>query len=63
MLQCLQDILSLHLNVNQTKKISDDGEEYIKVTYSKFKLGDEVAREVTVPPAYGMFPVSNAQFI
>ena len=51
------------MNVNQTKKISDDGEEYIKVTYSKSKLGDEVAREVTVPPAYGMFPVSNAQFI
>ena len=67
MVQCLQDILitkcciltSLHFNenVNRQTKISDDGEEYIKVTYPKFELGEEVAREVTVPPAYGMFPV------
>jgi len=72
MVQCLRDILitkccilaSLHFNenVNRQTKISDDGEEHIKVTYPKFKLSDEVARKVTVPPAY-MFPVSNAQFI
>ena len=55
MVQCLQDILiikccilaSLHFNenVNRQTKISDDGEEYIKVTYPKFKLGSEVACE------------------
>jgi len=58
-------LASLHFNenVNQQTKISDDGEGYIKVTYPKFKLGDEVACKVTEPPAYGMFPVSNAQFI
>ena len=48
-------------NVQRQTKISDDGEECLKVTYPKFKLGDEVVREVTVPPTYGMFPVSNAQ--
>ena len=73
MVQCLQDILiakccilaSLHFNenVNRQTKMSDDGEEYIKVTYPKFTLGNEVACEVKVPPAYGIFSVSNAQFI
>ena len=52
---------SLHFNenVNRQTKISDDGEEYFRVTHPKFKLGDEVVRQVTVPPTYGMFPDSN----
>ena len=56
---------SLHFNenINRQTKISDDGEEYFKVTYLKFKLGDEVAHEVTVAPACAMFPVLNAHFI
>ena len=55
-------LASLHLTSNnKPTKISDDGEEYVKVTYPKFKLGDEVVREVPVPPTYGMFPVSNAE--
>lgn len=27
----------------------------MKVTYPKFKLGDEVVREVAVPPTYGEY--------
>ena len=56
-------LASLHFNENVQRqtKISVDGEEYLKVTYPKFKLGDEVVREVTVPPTFGMFPVSNTQ--
>ena len=57
---CHRHILaSLHFNENvkrQTKR-SDDGEEYYKVTYPKFKLGEEVVREVAVPLTYGKFHV------
>ena len=63
-LYIIRNILaSLHFNENVQRqtKISDDGEECLKVTYPKFKLGDEVVREVTVPPTYGMFPVSIGQ--
>ena len=38
----------------QTQK-SEEGNEYFKVTYPKFKLGEEVVREVAVPPTYGEF--------
>ena len=31
---------------------SNDGSDYIKVTYPKFKLGEEVVREVAVLPTY-----------
>ena len=53
--------LHFHENVNRQRKICDDGEEYFRVTYPKFKLGNEVVCRVTVPPTYGMFPVLNAQ--
>ena len=41
-------LASVHFNENVQRqtKISVDGEEYLKVTYPKFKLGDEVVREV-----------------
>ena len=29
-----------------------DGQKYIKVSYPKHKLGDEVVREVAVPATY-----------
>ena len=38
--------------LRQTQQ-SDDGDAYYKVTYPKFKLGEEVVREVAVPPTYG----------
>lgn len=46
---------SLHFNENvrrETQK-TDDGDDYYKVTYPKFKRGEEVVREVAVPPTYG----------
>jgi len=33
--------------------VSKNGEAYIKVTYPKFKFGEEIMREVAVPPTYG----------
>lgn len=48
-------LASLHFNENvqrQTQQ-SDDGEDCYKVTFPKFKLGEEVVREVAVPPTYG----------
>ena len=29
--------------------------DYINVTYPKFKMGEEVVREVAVPPTYGIY--------
>ena len=37
-------------NVKRGTQISKKGEAYTKVTYPKFKLGEEVVREVAVPP-------------
>ena len=52
---CRHTLASLHFNENVKRKklTSENGEEYYKVTYPKFKLGEEVVREVDVPPTYG----------
>ena len=39
--------------------MSKDGKEYVRVTYPKFKLGEEVVREVASPPTYGKIKCSN----
>ena len=39
-------------NLNRRKRQSKDGKPYYNVTLPKFKLGDEVVREVAVPPTY-----------
>ena len=31
---------------------SKDGEDYLKITFPKFKLGEEVVREIAVLPTY-----------
>lgn len=51
---CRHILASLHFNENvkRQKLTSEDGQEYYKVTYPKFKLGEEVVREVDVPPTY-----------
>ncbi|XP_068711881.1 uncharacterized protein [Montipora foliosa] len=46
-------VLHFNENVNRQTKKTENGEEYFRVTYPKFKLGDEVVREVAVPPTYG----------
>ena len=49
-------LASLHFNENiqRETQLSRDGNEYIRVTYPKFKLGEEFVREVACPPTYGM---------
>lgn len=52
---CRHILASLHFNENvrrETQK-SKDGEDYIRVNFPKYKLGEEVVREVTVAPTYG----------
>ncbi|XP_068733419.1 uncharacterized protein [Montipora capricornis] len=51
---CRHILASLHFNENvkRQKLTSEDGQEYYKVTYPKFKLGKEFVREVDVPPTY-----------
>ena len=42
----------LHFNENLRREtqVSKDGKPYMRVTYPKFKLGEEVVREVACPP-------------
>ena len=50
-------LASLHFNENlkRESKKDEDGKTYYKVTYPKFKLGEEVVREVAIPPTYGKY--------
>lgn len=50
-----QTLAALHFNENLKREMqkSKEGKEYYSVTYPKFKLGEEVVREVPVPPTYG----------
>ena len=47
-------LANLHFNENVKRAThqSKDGSDYIKVAYPKFKLEEEVVREVAVPPTY-----------
>ena len=47
--------LEFNENIQRETQLSRDGNEYIRVTYPKFKLGEdlEVVREVACPPTYG----------
>ena len=44
----------LHFNENLSRETmkGKDGSDYIQVTYPKFKLGEEVVRDIRVPPTY-----------
>lgn len=48
-------LASLHFNENlqRDSQLSKDGENYFRVTYPKYKLGEEVVQEVASPPTYG----------
>ena len=52
---CRHILASLHFNENiqRDTQVSKEGKEYMRVTYPKFKLGEEVVREVAGPPTYG----------
>ncbi|XP_068701666.1 uncharacterized protein [Montipora foliosa] len=46
-------VLHFNENVHRDTQLTKDGEKYYRVTYPKFKLGEEVVREVVRPPTYG----------
>lgn len=45
----------MHFNENVSRKSKTDknGEVYMKVTYPKYKFGEELVREVASSPTYG----------
>lgn len=51
---CRHILASLHFNenVNREKQTNKNGDKYYKVSYPKFKLGEEVVRDVPCPPTY-----------
>ena len=50
-------LASLHFNENVQREtqVGKDGDNYYKVSYPKFKLGEEVVRDVASPPTYGKY--------
>lgn len=54
-------LVSLHFNENlhRDAQLTKNGEKYYKVTYPKYKLGEEVVREVASPPTYCEFNYST----
>lgn len=47
-------VLHFNENIQRDKKTTLTGEKYLHITYPKYKLGDEVVREVAVDPTYSM---------
>ena len=47
-------LASLHFNENlwREPQKTQDGKDYLLVTYPKYKFGEEVVREIRVPPTY-----------
>ena len=54
---------STHFNENlhRDKKVSKTGEQYYKVVWLKYKDGEVVVKERSIPPAYGNYvcPTGN----
>lgn len=50
-------LASLHFNENVQREAQTgkNGENYYRVSYPKFKLGEEVVRDVASPPTYGKY--------
>lgn len=48
-------ILHFNENLRRDGQKSKTGEQYRKVTYPKYKLGEEIVREVKRPPTYGKY--------
>ena len=45
-------VLHFNENVNRETQKTQDGKNYVNVTYPKFKFGEEVVRNIPVPPSY-----------
>lgn len=54
-------LASLHLkeNLYRDTQLTKHDEKYFKVTYPKYKLGEEVVREVASPPTHCEFNYST----
>ena len=46
-------ILHFNENLQRTRKLDKNGSVVINVSYPKYKLGEEVVREIAIPPTYG----------
>ena len=52
---CRHVLASLHFNENvQRETQMGENDQYLKVCYPKYKLGEEVVRDVKTPPTYGI---------
>ena len=47
-------ILHFYENLKRQTMTTKEGEPYFHVVYPKYKLGEEIVRQVAVPPSYGM---------
>ena len=47
--------LHFNENVHRETKRGKSGEMLLKVTYPKYKAGEELVRAIAVPATYGMF--------
>lgn len=58
-------LASLHFNahLHRDTQLTKDGKKYFKVTYPKYKLGEEVVREVASPPTYCEFNSTTTVFL
>ena len=52
---CLFHYVLRHTNLNRETKMTKNGTPYYSVTFPKFKLGEEVVRNVPVAPSYGKY--------
>ena len=48
-------------NLQREKQREFDGKEYIRITYPKFEMGEEVVREVACPPTYSKNKYYNSE--
>lgn len=57
-------LASLHFNENVQREtqIGESGAQYLKVCYPKYKLGEEVVRDVKTPPTYGIFHFTGLEW-
>ena len=46
-------IMHFNENLNRDTATTKDGNKCYKVVYPKYKLGEEIVREVPRPPTYG----------
>ena len=53
--------LCFNENLQRETQRKFDGKEYIRITYPKFKIGEEVVREVACPPTYSKNKYYNSE--